>query len=374
MGERPISIQDIARAAGVSHTTVSRALHDSPVISRAVRDKVHDLALQMGYTPNAVAQSLKRQQTRAIGLVVTSISDPFVGLVVRGIEETAQQERMSVFLSVSYNDPEREMAAIETFHRRRVDGIISAAAQISGRYTERLARTRIPTVLINQQAEPATDLLHSVEVDDYSGARLAVSHLIGLGHRRIGYIGAGNRPRSNRRRLAGYRDALESARLQAEDCWVRIAASTHRFHTEDVADGHALLRELLQADITAVFCYNDMIAIGALLACGESSIRVPERLSVIGFDDIDMSQYVTPRLSSIRQPSLQLGRLAMRTLLDLLNDRPVQNHVLPTELVVRASTAGPPGDHPVTFEARERESVHETVQLQQPAGSPAKVG
>jgi DNA-binding LacI/PurR family transcriptional regulator len=141
-----------------------------------------------------------------------------------------------------------------------------------------------------------------------------------------------------------------------------------------VADGHGLLHDLLSAGITAVFCYNDMIAIGALLACGENDIRVPERLSIIGFDDVDMSQYVTPQLSTIRQPTLQLGQLAMRTLLDLLNERPVQNHVLPTELVVRASTAGPPGDHCNTPEGRFREPVHETVQLRQPAGSPAKIG
>jgi LacI family transcriptional regulator/LacI family repressor for deo operon, udp, cdd, tsx, nupC, and nupG len=342
MAQRAISIQDIARAAGVSHTTVSRALRDSSLISPKVRHKIQDLAREMGYTPNAVAQSLKRQNTSAIGLVVTAISDPFVGLVVRGIEEVAQKANMSVFLSVSYNDPEREMDVIETFQRRRVDGIISAAAQISGSYTDRLAHTHVPTVLINQQAEGSSDLLHSVEVDDYSGARQAVSYLVEQGHRKIGFIGAGNRPRSNRRRLAGYTDALLDAGVESTDAWVRIADPAHKFHTEDVADGCALLPPLIDAGVTAAFCYNDMIAVGALLACRQRGLAVPKQLSVVGFDDVDTAQYVTPPLTTMRQPTLQLGRLAMEMLLDLLRGRPVQNHVLPAELIRRASTAEPP--------------------------------
>ncbi len=338
---RAVSIQDIARAAGVTHGTVSRALHDSPLISADVRERIRRIATEMGYTPNAVAQSLKRQRTRAIGLVVTSIADPFVGPVVRGVEEVAQRANMSVFLSMSYNDPQRELSVIETFHRRRVDGIISAAAQLGGRQGAHLARTNVPTVLINQQAETDSGLLHSVNVDDYSGARLAVDHLIGLGHCRIGYIGAGNRARSNRRRLAAYRDALEAAGIDPVDQRIRIADSAHRFHTEDVDDGRALLGDLLEAGVTAVFCYNDMIAVGALLACRERGIAVPESLSIAGFDDIDAAQYVTPALTTVRQPMLQLGRHAMEMLLTLLDRGAVETHALPAELVVRKSTAAP---------------------------------
>jgi len=339
--QRAVSIQDIAGEAGVSHATVSRALRNSPLISADVRERIQRLARDMGYTPNAVAQSLKVQRTRAIGLVVTSIADPFVGRVVRGIEDVAHRANMSVFLSVSYNDPDREMEVIETFHRRRVDGIISAAAQISGRYAEQLARTVVPTVLINQQAEAPAELLHSVDVDDYEGAQRAVGHLLDLGHRRIGYIGAGNRPRSNRHRLAGYRDALRTAGVEPEEIRIRISPAGHRFHTEDVADGAALVTELISTGVTAVFCYNDMIAVGALLACRDRGIAVPDRLSVVGFDDIEAAQYITPPLTTIHQPKLRLGQLAMEMLLDLLAGRPVKNHVLPTELIRRSSTSAP---------------------------------
>ena len=341
MAQRAVSIQDIAGEAGVSHATVSRALRNSPLISADVRERIQRLARDMGYTPNAVAQSLKGQRTKAIGLVVTSIADPFVGRVVRGIEDVAYRANMSVFLSVSCNDPEREMEVIETFHRRRVDGIISAAAQISGRYAEQLAQTVVPTVLVNQQAEATTELLHSVDVDDHEGALRAVGHLVELGHRNIGYVGAGNRPRSNRRRLAGYRDALRAAGIEPDEDRIRISPPGHRFHTEDVADGAALVRELSRTGVTAVFCYNDMIAVGALLACRDQGTAVPEQLSVVGFDDIETAQYVTPPLTTIHQPKLRLGHMAMEMMLDLLEGRPVENHVLPTELIRRSSTSAP---------------------------------
>lgn len=342
MNRRSVSIQDIAREAGVSHSTVSRALHDSPLISQAVRQRIHLLAQEMGYTPNAVAQSLKGQRTGTVGLVVTSIADPFVGRVVRGVEQVAQAAGIDVFLSVSNNDPQREMAVIEAFHRRRVDGVISAAAQIGGQHTQRLARSRIPTVLINQQADAEAGALHSVEVDDCAGARQAVDHLLAQGHRAVGYLGADNRPRSNRRRLAGYRDALSAAGSAGDERWIKVAPPERRLHSDDVADGQALLPELWQAGITAVFCYNDMIAVGALLACRELGVAVPGQLSVIGFDDIELARYVTPPLTTVHQPKLRLGELAMRMLLDLLDGRPVSNQVLSTELIVRASTAPPP--------------------------------
>jgi len=148
-----ISIEDIARAAGVSHSTVSRALRDNPLISADVRERIQQLAHEMGYTPNAIAQSLQRRRTSTIGLVVTSIADPFWGDVMKGVEEVARAAGFSVILSASHNDPDQEMTIIETFHRRRVDGVLVAASRITSNYRERLNRIRVPTVLINSQAE-----------------------------------------------------------------------------------------------------------------------------------------------------------------------------------------------------------------------------
>src|SRR5215469_4296324 len=137
MGHYGVSIADIARAAGVCHATVSRALHESPLISEATRERIQLLASEMGYTPNAIAQSLQTRQTSTIGLVVTSIADPFFGDVVKGVEEVAREGGFSVFLSASHNDPDQEMAIIETFHRRRVDGVLVASSRVTN-YKERL--------------------------------------------------------------------------------------------------------------------------------------------------------------------------------------------------------------------------------------------
>lgn len=340
MNHRPISIQDIAAAAGVSHSTVSRALHNSELISPEVRQRIRELAEAMGYTPNAVAQSLKSQRTNTVGLVITSIADPFLGRVVRGIEDVAQAANVSVFLSISYNDPEREIEIIETFRRRRVDGVISSTSQIRGPYIERLAQLNMPTVMINQQAESEAEQLHAVDADDYGGARQAVEYLLGLGHTRIGYLGVGSRTSSNQRRMAGYLDALAAAGIEGNHQWIKTLPSPYHTHVDDVATGQALLPELLETGVSAVFCYNDMIAVGALMACREVGVVVPAQLSLVGYDDVEIARYVMPPLTTIHQPKLRLGEIAMQMLLEILEGRPVQSQLLPTELVVRAS-AGP---------------------------------
>ena len=325
--------------AGVSHSTVSRALRDSSLISVEMRERIQELAREMGYTPNAIAQSLLTQQTSTIGLVVTSISDPFWGDVMKGVEEVARAAGFSVFLSASHNDPDEEMAIIETFHRRRVDGILIAASRITSNNKKRLDSFRVPTVLINSQAESDSTLLNWVAVDDRRGAQLAVEHLLQLGHRSIGYLGTSNRPRSNRQRLLGYQSKLVAAFVPHRDEWIVISPGNDASHEEDVAAGQTSLPSLLNTGVTAIFCYNDMIATGVLIACRERGIAVPEELSVIGFDNIEMASYLTPPLTTIHQPKIEMGRLATQVLLDLLHNRPVQNYVLPPALISRASTA-----------------------------------
>jgi DNA-binding LacI/PurR family transcriptional regulator len=339
MRRQEVSIEDIARTAGVSHSTVSRALRDSTLISVEVRERIQKLAREMGYTPNAIAQSLQTRQTSTIGLVVTSIADPFWGDVMKGVEEVARVAGFSVFLSASHNDPEQEMAIIKTFHRRRVDGILIAASRSSSNNSKRLDAFRVPTVLINSQAESETMLLNWVAVDDRKGAQIAVEHLLHLGHRAVGYLGTSNRPKSNRQRLLGYQSTLAAAGILSREEWVVVAPDNEASHEEDVAAGRTLLLKLFDTGVTAIFCYNDVIATGVLIACRERGIRVPEELSVIGFDNIELASYVTPQLTTIHQPKIEMGRLATKVMLDLLHNRPGQNYVLPPTLIERASTA-----------------------------------
>src|SRR5437588_3148400 len=254
MGQYGVSIADIVRAAGVSHTTVSRALHESSLISEATRRRIQLLASEMGYTPNAIAQSLQTRQTSTIGLVVTSLADPFFSDVVKGVEEVARAAGFSVLLSASHNDSDQEMAIIETFYRRRVDGILIASSRTTN-YQQHLDHIQVPTVLINSQAESQAKLLHWVCVDDCKGAQLAVEHLLQLGHRSIGYLGVSSRPRSNQQRLLGYQNALERAGMLCRDDWIVITPGTEASHEEDVIAGQTSLPCLLDAGITAIFCY-----------------------------------------------------------------------------------------------------------------------
>lgn len=328
----PITIKDIAKAAGVSHTTVSRALKGHAAISPQTTARIQALAEEMGYTPSAVAQSLLSQRTQTIGMIITTTADPFPVNIVGGVEEVAQAAGYSVFLSSSHNNPRQEMAVVETFHRRRVDAIIVSSSRLGSVYRSELDQIQIPIVLVNNQEEG--EYLHSVAVDDVQGARLAVEHLLQLGHRRIGYVGAVNRPKSNRRRIVGYQAALEAAGIPIDPSLVVAPVEE-----TDVDQGKKGVDYLLDANATAIFCYNDLTAIGALMECRRRNIAVPQQLSVMGFDDIEIATYVTPPLTTIHQPRSRLGKLAMQMVLDLLDGKSVQDKVLNCNLVTRQSTA-----------------------------------
>lgn len=327
----PITIKDIAKVAGVSHTTVSRALNGNPAISSETRQRIEKLAHDMGYVPSAVAQSLLSRQTFTVGMVVTSIADPFISRVVEGVENIAQATNYSVFLATSYNNPEQEIRIVETLQRRRVDGIIVTSSKVGSIYSERQDQIQVPIVLINNQ-EPG-DYLYSVGVDDIRGARLAVEHLIGLGHRQIGYIGTASRPNSNRHRFEGYRLALEQAGLVFDPALVFLPETM-----DDFRCGEAALSRCLAQRVTAVFCYNDLTAIGILKACQRQGVTVPDQLSVIGFDNIEATLYVTPTLTTIHQPRRRMGEMAMTMLLNIFAGQSPQDKLLPGELVVREST------------------------------------
>lgn len=339
-----VSIKDIAEVAGTTHSTVSRALRDSPKISDETRERVKRIANEMGYTPNAVAQSLQTNRTNAIGLVVTSIADPFFADVVKGVEEVAQPAGFSVLLNSSHNDPEQEIEVIETFHRRRVDGLLVASSRVGSNYVDRMSQIEVPVVLINSEAEEDSRFLHSVSVDDQDGIRQAVQHLIELGHRRIGYVGVRNRPLSNQRRKEGYLQSMRDEGLEPRDAWIGTAPidETETGPNSDVTAAGRVAPDLIDAGVTAILCFNDMVAVGVLLACKNEGIEVPAECSVIGFDNIDISQYVTPPLTTVHQLKRKIGSGAMKMLHDLIEGDSVQNKVLKPEFVERQSTAPPP--------------------------------
>ena len=329
----PVTIKDIARAAGVSHTTVSRALKGNPAISAKTTARIQELAQEMGYTPSAIAQSLLSRRSMTVGMVITTIADPFVIKVVEGVESVAQAANYSIFLATSHTNPTQEVGGVETRRRRRVDAIIVTASRVGSLYSSQLDQIHVSIVLINNQEEG--EYLYSGTVDDLQGARLAVEHLLSLGHRRIGYLGVNNRPISNQRRLAGYQTALKQAGVEPDSA---LIVHPNADYTKRGYEGLGLF---LAAQATAIFCYNDLTAIGLLMACRKQGLLVPDHLSVVGFDNIEFSAYVIPPLTTISQPRLELGQIAMQMTLDLLKGQKVQDQVLSCKLAIRESTSIP---------------------------------
>lgn len=330
-----VSIKDIARAARVSHSTVSRALRNSPLVNADTRELIRKIAEEQGYTVSAVARSLVTRRTNTIGVVVTSIANPFVGEVVGGIEEFALAHGYSVFLATSHADPTREMRAVRSFHERRVDGILVNSSRVGALYLPLLSEMRVPIVLINNQ-HPG-EFIYSVTIDNLNAGREATRHLTALGHQRIGYVGNQFGIQADTERFAGYRQVLEEAGLGFEPELVS--------HGDGGPEGGLrAMRRLLQLPEppTAVFCYNDMEALGALRAARERELKVPGDLSVVGLDDLYLSSYSDPPLTTVRQPKHEMGRLAAQILVDLLaGGKPEVQITLPGTLVVRESTAPP---------------------------------
>ena len=330
-----ISIKDIARVAKVSHSTVSRALQNSPLVNHQTAQRIQEIARENGYRPSAVARSLVNKRTMTIGVVVTRISDPFIAEVVNGIEDVANDHGYSVFLANSNANPDREVKVVHSFHERRVDGILVTASRVGALYMPLLTETRVPTVLINNQ-HPG-EFVHSVMIDNTTASLQATEHLIQLGHKRVAYIGDRFGFQSDTERFAGYRRALEVADIPFLP---ELTA-----HGDGNAEGGMRAMERLSAlaePPTAVFCYNDMSALGALRAIRAKGWRVPEDISVVGFDDLFIASYTHPALTTISQPMRQMGSTAMEILLKLFNGANSKTNIkVQGQLIVRESTATP---------------------------------
>lgn len=324
-----VSIKDIARAAGVSPSTVSRALNDHPRISLETKERVRRLAQEMGYTPSLLARGLVTRDTATIGMVITHVADPFLARLVIGVEEAARDNGYSVFLSSSYRDAKREKAVIHSFYERRASGVIVTGSQIDAGYLQLRERFPFPVVLTNCHTYP-----YSVLTDNRSGAEQAVEHLVQLGHRRIVYAANQHVFRANYDRFSGYQAVLARHEITFDEELVIDGGGT-------LAGGDQIGRQLLAISPppTAVFCFNDVTALGVLHALTQAGRRVPRDCSVVGFDDLEMAAYCCPPLTTVRQPIYRLGQRTMRMLLKLIQGQDdVQAEVLPAELVIRETT------------------------------------
>ena len=338
MSKKRATSQDVANAAGVSRTTVSLVLNNvSGVnISDATRKRVHEAARSLGYVPNATAQALATQRARAIGLVMTRspqhiASDTFLPQILSGLLEVVKKERFRLLIEI-VDENAGERAYIDLAQAKHIDGMIILTPRTTDTGIKKLHEMNIPTVLIG---EVPNCQLCSVQADDRAASKEAVKHLIDLGHHDIACILNSAAIYHNAlARLNGYKDALTEAKIPYRESLIRFADF-------DLESGQIAMKSLLEKEkFSAVFVASDNVAMGAKTALHESSLRVPDDISLVGFDDIPWAAYSAPPLTTVHIPAQEMATKACMLLLDLIHGKELEKKrfYLDSELIIRAST------------------------------------
>ncbi|MBN1873588.1 MAG: LacI family DNA-binding transcriptional regulator [Anaerolineae bacterium] len=312
MNRNRVTIKDVARAAGVSRQTVSRAINDRGEISEETRDRVLSIAKEMGYRPSSIARGLATQRTGTLGLVVPDVANPFFADVAQGAEHAAYAEGYSVFLCNTNEDPQRELAVLQSLEEKRVDGVVLCSSRLEENELREALTHQTAVVLLNRWLGDSN--VGTVLIDDEYGGRLATEHLLQTGHHMVGFLAGPPASRSGRRRAKGYRAAMIRAGSGDPEAWILHCIPT-------VEGGRIAARQFLTAypQVDAFFCYNDLVAVGALKASLELGRSIPDELAIIGFDDIPLAALVTPALTTCHVPRYELGRQAMQLLLDRID-------------------------------------------------------
>jgi LacI family transcriptional regulator len=332
-----VTIRDVARAAGVHPGTVSRALNQDTraLVNAETAERVLRAAEELGYRPNRIARGLKTSRSYTIGVLIPDITNPLFPPILRGIEDRLDEAGYTSLIVNTDNDPERESRYVETMRARQVDGFISATARLDRELLAEVASAVTPLVLVNRSLEDGS--VPSVTVNDRQGIRLAVEHVAGLGHTRIGHVGGPQDLSTGHRRHLGFLEAMRAAGLS--DGSVRFG----RGFVEE--EGARVCAELLDgaSDLTAIVAANDRLAIGCYDALDARGLRCPDDVSVVGFNDMPFIDRLRPPLTSVRVPQREIGTVAADLLLQRLADdsRTADEILLEPALIVRGSTASP---------------------------------
>ena len=330
---RRVTIEDVAREAGVSRQTVSRAINNKGEISPTTRNRVMEAVRALDYRPSRVARGLATWLTRTVGLVVPDITNPFFPEIARGVQDVARGEDYSVFLCNTDESPGEELQILHSLAAQPVDGIILFGSRISDGELAAFADGYRPLVTLNRYlTHPGVSL---ILVNNQRGAELAVDHLVDQGHTAIGMLAGPITSPSSTQRVQGFRQAMAARGLPSPEDWISAGPPT-------IEGGYDAAQRLLMRhpQLTALFAYNDLSALGAAQACRELKRRVPGDCDIVGFDDVRLAAMVSPALTTIRVNKYFLGQQAMTRLLEML-DQPDEGfspiHV-DVELVVREST------------------------------------
>lgn len=326
------TIKDVARLAGVSFTTVSHVLNETRPVSPEARQRVLSAVEELAYVPSALARSLKSKVTGSIGLIIPNNTNPYFSELARGIEDFCYGAGYSVILCNSDDDADKQNDYLQVLLTKRCDGLIIATLTQADHAL--LGRLKVPAVLLDRA--PKELQIDLVSTDNVQGGRLAAQHLLALRRRRLACIAGPRGLALSDERVGGFRDSIEQ-----QGGKLAPSAVLHADFTS--TGGYRAAMQLLQAQPApdAIFCCNDLMAIGVLRAAGELGIAVPEALSVVGFDDIELAQFVHPPLTTVAQNTRQLGNLTAQCLLERIADpkRPIRRETVAPQLQVRGSTA-----------------------------------
>lgn len=327
-------IKDVAKKAGVSVTTVSRVLNGEKYVKDDLKAKVKRAIDELGYAPSHIARSLVRKKTNLIGVIVPDLTSSFYSTILSSIEETASLNDYNLLVCNIIEDTDKELKYLNVFKEMRVDGIIIMHEKLSEDIRSFINKLDIPVIF--SSVRPLDHKFVSVIIDDYEAAYDATRYLIELGHERIAFIGGDMRDiTSGQNRYVGYRNALKDQR-------VRIVNDYIRFGDYKTLSGYNLMKELLACEPrpTALFAVSDDMAVGAMNCIHDHQLKVPDDISIIGFDGSQLTELVRPRLSSMEQPIQDMGKITVDTLIELISDptySPREDLILGHKLVVRDS-------------------------------------
>ncbi|MEZ4865663.1 MAG: LacI family DNA-binding transcriptional regulator [Caldilineaceae bacterium] len=334
-----VTIRDVARQAGVSISSVSRALSRHPHVSEALRLRVEAAARSLGYEPDFLAHSLRRGDTRSVGFLVGAISNPIMADIFTSASNYLAQHGYAMILACSQNQPAADEDYISFFARRQVSGLILSTAVLGpDKATPLVADLRVPTVMLDRQ-RPANAHVSAVQSDHSAGAQAAVEHLLRQGHRRIALIGGPESFHPAQARLAGYYAALHAAGIAVDPTLVRSVGMTATAGYEETRSLFALAHPP-----TALVAGGNLILTGVLQALHELGVRIGQELALIGCDDTDLSRLHTPSITVVARDLGLIGETAARLLLTAMHQKGGETVLLPTQLLIRqSSTCSPQG-------------------------------